>query len=275
LREKLLTTIGAARQSLVLINSCFSGNFLSATVQNFSDADPNTSGAHAIMASSGGELSYSDRQYGKGSIFFEAFKNAISNGAADISSYEAGPGVRDGLVSYPELVAYLDTEVHRNTSGQQNLVEGPLMLYSHNGALAFKTSDTQVGEKFVLSEAQKMQTKIAFGELDASVATRISPSMSRLTRYVVLNQPIYRPGETIKIKINANSSQVRALAVFNPISGVYQRVDAKFAIEEAGVFVPYKLPVSTRIGHHSADVIVNRLRGTDEERFTLHFEVIR
>lgn len=80
LKALLQPVVDSAQHSLVLLNACKGGQFLSA----FGDGETYISrrqGAHAITAGAPGELVFADPAYGPGSLFFEAVLDGVRGGA--------------------------------------------------------------------------------------------------------------------------------------------------------------------------------------------------
>ena len=111
LRQLINRVMNKAHHTLVLLNACHAGSFLT---YNFGDKQylPKKRGAHAITAGGTNELTYSIPAIGPGSVFFEVFLDGV-RGAAD-----SIPAIPDGIVTFNELFGYIHSETTRITSSQ-------------------------------------------------------------------------------------------------------------------------------------------------------------
>ena len=135
LRTLLGPTIESAEKVLVLVNACQSGAFLGRKPFGLSPFDPGARGAHAIMASRSNQKSWQVDFVGPGSVFFEKILAGL-DGAADYD--------RDGIVTYPELNNYLQTEIPLATGGNQTPVEGDISRDGSVGGFFFLNRSHQV-----------------------------------------------------------------------------------------------------------------------------------
>jgi hypothetical protein len=128
--------ITEARQTLVLINSCYGGAFLRRSFAAGRYA-PKQPGAHAITAGGSGEKTWA---LGKGgSVFFEKFLAGV-DGLADIYPVDAQSGAKgDGVVTVDELFSYLRQEVNVATDEAQNPQIGDLSRNGSTGSFFFLT----------------------------------------------------------------------------------------------------------------------------------------
>jgi len=136
LRSLLSPDIDAAEKTLVLINACQSGAFL--TRRSFGDPlNTGDHGAHAIMASRKTQESLALASVGPGSVFFEKIFAALG-GIADKEP-------ADGIVTYRELDTYLLAEVPSATNYTQIPMDGDI------------SRDGSVGQFFFLNRARQVQ----------------------------------------------------------------------------------------------------------------------
>jgi len=98
-----------AFQSLVLINSCYSGSFFNAPFGKASEALMSKPGAHAITAS-GSQESAMDDKFGNGSIFFDAFLEAVRDGRAKTYSTD--------IITVNELFTYITDRIANAPASQ-------------------------------------------------------------------------------------------------------------------------------------------------------------
>jgi hypothetical protein len=96
---------------------------------------------------------------------------------------------------------------------------------------------------------------------------------SRLVQSIVTNSPVYSPGDTIKIKINAASSRVKAHAIFPFASGERAKAEAKYSTSEGGLYIPYKIPETAVAGIYEATVYLEEINSKAEEKQVVDFEV--
>jgi hypothetical protein len=117
---------------LVLINACYSGEFLPQPYGRgrFVSTLP---GAHAIVAGGTREKTWHYPEVGSGSIFFEKILAGL-NGRTEVFGR---PAQDDGIVTVDELYAYLRREIPALTDGQQNPREGDLMPNGSDGGFFF------------------------------------------------------------------------------------------------------------------------------------------
>lgn len=121
-------TVKAGYQVLVLINACYGGAFL---VKSFGAEQvvPTLPGAHAITAGGSGERTWSDPSVGDGSLFYETLIKGLG-GPADFAT--------DGIITAPEIFAYLQKHITSFTEQKQNPQFGTLIADdSHGGSFFF------------------------------------------------------------------------------------------------------------------------------------------
>lgn len=280
-KKLLMSSIREAHQSLVLINACYSGAFLVASFGK-EPVVPIHPGAHAILASSSGELSWSHPDYGErgGSIFFEALIKGLSTGEADQTSYLYSANKPDGIITFTELAAYLDSEIKGITNQGQNPVYGPLIINKKNGGFFFLSPNSQL----VLKDSDNnISVKISEGMssgITDDKKIKYAPGQhvvvnSKITRFILLNSPIYKPGEYLILKISTNSSNVRAFGLFESKPGRVERVQAKFNKRYGGVYIPYEIPVDAIPGIHAVEVYIQEIGTSNEERHNLNYEILK
>lgn len=110
-RDLLAILVKSAYQTLVLVNACHSGAFL--TFSGGDTALPKEPGAHVITAAGTSEKAWSDPSVGTGSEFFERLLDGL-NGGADIYPVR-GNQHGDGIVTVYELMDYLRANVRSST----------------------------------------------------------------------------------------------------------------------------------------------------------------
>lgn len=137
LRSMIQADVRAGFQTLVLLNSCYAGAFL--TRSSFgSPYIPRHPGAHAITAGASQERAWSDTRFGLGSVFFEKVLEGLG-GAADRI-----PEGGDGIITASELYAYLRQEVEVSTDQLQNPQFGDLSDSQSEGEFFFLSRRRQV-----------------------------------------------------------------------------------------------------------------------------------
>ena len=127
LKKLLKPALTDSYQSLILINSCYSGNFTESFGKKFL---PRAAGSHAIMAGGSDELTWGLSNVG--SVFFSAVDRGI-RGAADIVPKNVG----DGVITTFELYTYLRQVIQADTNWIQNPKLGKLFLDKNDGELFF------------------------------------------------------------------------------------------------------------------------------------------
>jgi uncharacterized protein YfaS (alpha-2-macroglobulin family) len=94
-----------------------------------------------------------------------------------------------------------------------------------------------------------------------------------LVRSIVTDSVLYSPGDTVKIKITAASSRIKARAKFPFANGERSIAEAQFRESEGGIYIAYKIPKATPAGIYEATVYLEEINGKLEETQTVDFEV--
>ncbi len=143
LRIKLNKTLSQAHQSLVLINSCYGGAFV--TTEPFGNTSflPTGPGTHAITAGRANEKVYADRRVGPGSVFFETFLSALSGRADSLPTSSHGQN-GDGIITIDELASYLSHQIKNRSQLRVNPLFADLAPNGSKGGFFFLTKDTRV-----------------------------------------------------------------------------------------------------------------------------------
>jgi tetratricopeptide (TPR) repeat protein len=134
-RVLLDDVVRSGHHVLVLLNACYSGEFLPRPFGRPKRFIPRNPGAHAITAGGTGEMAWHIPTVGKGSVFFEKFFAGL-DGHADISD--------DGVITVYELFGYLRQEVQMFTDQDQNPQVGDLSLHRSKGEFFFLNRHRQV-----------------------------------------------------------------------------------------------------------------------------------
>lgn len=142
--------------TLVLINSCYAGAFLTRTSFGHQNL-PKHPGAHAISAGGSMEVAWHDQRYGDGSIFFEKLLSGL-NGRAD-----SIPQRGDGLITTEELFAYLRQEVQISTDQAQNPLMGDISRDGSLGSFFFLNRQRQITD-FSANAAAPSANKVRMGD---------------------------------------------------------------------------------------------------------------
>ncbi len=139
LRIKLDKSINAAYQSLVLLNSCYSGAFVHD--RSFGDSPflPLGPGAHVITAGGAEEKVYADSSIGSGSFFFEKVLAGL-DGSADSLPTRYNEASGDGVVTINELAAFLAHEIQNRYGNRVNPILRDLRSVSQGGFFFFTPS---------------------------------------------------------------------------------------------------------------------------------------
>jgi GH25 family lysozyme M1 (1,4-beta-N-acetylmuramidase) len=133
LNDNLQPIKGLAYQTLVLINSCYSGAYFANVSAKVGGDEYNyyLRGSRAITSSNSSDLSYSDpSKDAKGSIFFDGFLNAIStslNGVVPTAASGQPPDIITLLgikLSINEFLQNLNLNKH--SGGDYTIWEGPI-----------------------------------------------------------------------------------------------------------------------------------------------------
>ena len=159
LRTKLGTTLDKAHQSLVLINSCYGGGFLTQTPFGETDYLPTGRGAHAITAGRANERVYADYTLGKGSVFFEILLAGL-RGRADSLPTRAGGINGDGLITVNELATFLKHEITKRSQHRVNPLFADLIPLGSRGGFFFLTKDAKPGQ---IEESVPYSPGVSFG----------------------------------------------------------------------------------------------------------------
>ena len=143
LRIKLRKTLDKAHQSLVLINSCYGGAFLSLQPFGNSSYLPTGSGSHAITAGRADEKVYADKRLGPGSVFFETFLNGLSGHADSLPSNEGAP-IGDGIITINELASYISHQIKNRYQFRVNPLFADLKPKGSKGGFFFLTNRARI-----------------------------------------------------------------------------------------------------------------------------------
>lgn len=161
IRAQLTNIINNAYDVLVLINACYSGEFIDKTFGgNF---DPRLSGAHAIVAGGPSELTWHKGEVGSGSVFFEKVLTALGGSAGS-----------EGSISAFELFGYLEKQVSKVTGGGQNPMMGDLTSKGSRGGFYFFDRQPLVQSKLIPGWDE--QNGKAFGASTIKLASQPQPS---------------------------------------------------------------------------------------------------
>ncbi len=167
LRVYIDQVIDAGYQTLVLINACHSGAFLSRRpfggTSNASAGGiylPKYGGAHAIMAGGTNQLSWHDPKLGRGSVFFEKLLAGLGGQADTFPIYPDGHR-GDGVVTVDEIATYLREEVSFATNQDQIPIPSDLALNRSLGGFFFLNRQKMVSSGIVPEWTPKRAT--AFG----------------------------------------------------------------------------------------------------------------
>jgi WD40 repeat protein len=138
LRAYIDRVVDAGHQTLVLINACKSGAFLSrrqfgAPVAHF----PKDRGAHAITAGGSDQPTWHDPQVGKGSLFFETLLTGLA-GKADYFNR--------GFITVDEINSYLYQVVSQATNQDQTPIMADLLPTQSLGGFFFLNSQKVVSQ---------------------------------------------------------------------------------------------------------------------------------
>jgi hypothetical protein len=201
-------------QSLVLLNSCYGGAFL--TNKSFGGRYlPKHPGAHAITAGAADERAWSDSRIGPGSVFFESVFAGLG-GAAD-----RFPDGGDGIVTVSELYAYLRQQVQISTDQRQSPQLGDLSARQSEGEFFFLNRGRQVRANLA---PDWNPTSIPAGAgFDTAPAVAAPGRLALLAGNIPINgtalqmdlsgsfgeNQIVAAGGTLKVKLSLSSSDAR------------------------------------------------------------------
>lgn len=155
LRQLIDEVVDVAHHTLVLINSCYGGEFLArkAFGEQFLPRHP---GAHAITAGGRDELTWHLAEIGSGSIFFEKVLAAL-DGRADTL-----PPGGDGIVLAYELFTYLNREIGVLTNQKQNPKIGDISRHGSKGQFFFL--DQEWHAKHLATDHRTSSEGLSMGE---------------------------------------------------------------------------------------------------------------
>lgn len=168
LRPLIKRVMDQSHHTLVLLNACHAGSFLS---YSFGDKQylPKKRGAHAITAGGTNELTYSIPSVGEGSVFYEVLLDGV-RGAAD-----SIPSGGDGIVTFNELFGYIHNKTSQITSSQVPR-SGDLRPGndSSEGSFFFLDKDIKVTDTTII---EKLVDAIPFGDAPAITYLFAEPSV--------------------------------------------------------------------------------------------------
>jgi uncharacterized caspase-like protein len=153
-----------AFQSLVLINSCYSGAFFNAPFGRLSDALMSKAGAHAITASGGNENAFDDPD-GDGSIFFDAFLEAVEKHRAQ--TYTAD------VITVNELYTYISARIASARDGQTP--RSASLKPALGGGYFFPLKEPTAFTRENMEKAQPAVNPVAFGVEPSIQQFEVSP----------------------------------------------------------------------------------------------------
>ena len=161
-----------AHHTLVLINSCFSGDLIPTYYGEGKPLIPKDTGAHVITAGSAGQLVYGHGKEQEGSDFFELILAGLDRRAdtAPVYTGEIGEILRgDGIITTDELNTYLQGEFRRlNLDNKQMPQRGDIAQRQSLGSFFFVRKGVKVKEGAIEGTLGK---GAAFGEPDSLVKT--------------------------------------------------------------------------------------------------------
>jgi WD40 repeat protein len=201
---------------LVLINACYSGEFLARPFGSV--YRPTNPGAHAIMAGGPAELTWQLDDVGSGSVFFEKILAALDG--------RAGSG---GIVTVPDLIAYLSREIPIATSDAQHPFFGDLSVNGSLGSFFFynrtileqkrlaPTWDDNKGESFgnIVRQSFLVPTPVPGATLVGHTDRVTSVAFSSDGRTLASGSPDY----TIKLWDTASGQLLRTLIAGSSLFG--------------------------------------------------------
>ena len=144
LRVYMDQVIDAGYQTLILINACHSGAFLSRRSFGGETGKPSAGkmyfpkhgGAHAITSGGSNQLSWHDPKLGKGSVFFEKLLAGLG-GQADMFPVYPDGHRGSGVITVDEISTYLREEVSLATDQEQVPIPADLALNRSLGGFFF------------------------------------------------------------------------------------------------------------------------------------------
>jgi len=134
--------VDSAYQSLALINACHSGAFEKRAFGR-RKLLPRGPGAHVITAGGTRELAWHDERVGPGSLFFEKLFAGLE-GPADNEPIQSQGPPGDGVITVPELWAYLSEEIQLETDQRQNPLASDLSSNGSSGSFFFLNRGREV-----------------------------------------------------------------------------------------------------------------------------------
>jgi TPR repeat protein len=178
LRVYMDQVVDAGYQTLVLINACYSGAFLSRRpFGNVSGQPaggiyyPKNGGAHAITAGGSNQLSWHDPKLGKGSVFFEKLLAGLGGQADTYPIYPDGHR-GDGIITVDEIATYLREEVSLATNQSQIPIPADLALNRSLGGFFFLNRQKMIANGVVPEWNPKRATPFGIGLEETLMAAK-------------------------------------------------------------------------------------------------------
>jgi hypothetical protein len=157
LKALLDPIVAGSFQSLILINSCYSGNLFQSSFAT-GIYDKNRRGAHIITAGDQGELTFpTSNSIGAGSVFFDAFIEGL-RGNADLPS----GGGRDGIITVDEIARYVIEKVEVWTGDTQH-PRFDNFGFSSAGGFFFWSENDQLDQKHISRRREFSTMDKSFG----------------------------------------------------------------------------------------------------------------
>lgn len=280
--------IGSSKQTLVLLNSCYGGAFLSRPFGSMRYT-PSQPGAHAITAGGSNELTWSRPEVGSGSVFFEKFLSAV-RGSADLLPVNEATQLRgDGVVTADELFSYLRQEVNVATDKLQNPQIGDIGITPSTGSYFFLAPNFKNPPVPIVTRAPT-RPGVAFGPptaADFSLSLmRISES-GAITRTAEVSSSEYRlrlgavppdHSTTALLMVRNRSDTTRDLTVSGPGHNVkasfdgFSRGEVESTTLASRALVP--MPVTFHLNDPaSSDQLSLKSNGTEIAKIILEYDV--
>lgn len=96
---------------------------------------------------------------------------------------------------------------------------------------------------------------------------------SELVNYILVPS-IVSPGDILRIRINSNSSRIRAFGIFEEQNGRAIKIEAKYSPQKGGIYIDYQIPMDISLGYQKAIIYVQVLQGMKEHKEVIKYKVI-
>ncbi|KOR32146.1 hypothetical protein TI05_09110 [Achromatium sp. WMS3] len=105
--------------------------------------------------------------------------------------------------------------------------------------------------------------------------SRLTSVESGLLRWIMVTNPVLSPKDLLEVKLNTQSSRIRAFGIFSKNRRGVQRVEARYNKAAGGIHIVYRIPANMPSGSYTAKVYVQEIGTGNEEIHEVKYEIRR